>query len=119
MIAAFPGDRFAGDLDGKTGRRRQRAAQPVRIEFALLRHLFKIAIREWRLGLISNPAQYIRKPSPGPGRNRRLVSDDEWRLTARIDQHSNPMLRWIVGIALETGMRTSEITWLRRSQVDL
>ncbi len=33
--------------------------------------------------------------------------------------HSNPMLRWSVSIALETGMRSSEITHLRRSQVDL
>ncbi len=36
-----------------------------------------------------------------------------------MDEHSNPMLRWIVRIALGTGMRASEIVTLRRSQVDL
>ncbi|GAB3627047.1 Tyrosine recombinase XerC [Pandoraea terrae] len=29
------------------------------------------------------------------------------------------MLRWIVRIAIETGMRSSEIVTLRRNQVDL
>lgn len=41
-------------------------------------------------------------------------------LMRAVDAHSNPMLGWIVHIALETGMRSSEITTLRRrSQADL
>ncbi|PKO58830.1 MAG: integrase, partial [Betaproteobacteria bacterium HGW-Betaproteobacteria-17] len=40
-------------------------------------------------------------------------------LLAAVDKHSNPMLRWIVRIAVETGMRSSEIATLRRSQVDM
>ena len=61
----------------------------------------------------------IRRPTPGPGRNRRLTPDEEKRLLTAIDQHSNSMLRWIVRIALETGMRSSEIVTLRRMQVDV
>lgn len=38
---------------------------------------------------------------------------------AAVNKHSNPMLGWIVGIALETGMRSAEISTLRRSMVDL
>ena len=37
----------------------------------------------------------------------------------RLRQHSNPMLAWIARIALETGMRSSEILTLTRSQVDV
>ncbi|HYE34015.1 site-specific integrase [Methylocaldum sp.] len=71
------------------------------------------------MGLIYNPVLNIRRPAPGPGRNRRLSADEEKRLLEAVAAHSNPMLRWIVGIALETGMRSSEILTLRRNQVDL
>lgn len=91
----------------------------VRLELALLSHLFTVAIQEWGLGLTFNPVLNIRKPSPGDGRDRRLSPDEERRLLAAVNNHSNPMLGWIVRIALETGMRSSEITTLRRSQVDL
>ena len=118
LVADFRDRRLAGDVDPKTGQRRPRAANTVRLELALLSHVFTVAIKEWRLGLTYNPVQNIRKPAPGPGRNRRLSSDEEAKLLARVDEHSNPMLRWIVRIALETGMRSAEITSLRRSQVD-
>jgi len=119
VVAKYRDDRLEGDIDPKTKRRKPRAANTVRLELALLSHLFTIAIKEWRDGLVYNPVQNIRKPSPGPGRNRRLSADEEAKLLARVDGHSNPMLRWIVRIALETGMRSSEITSLRRSQVDI
>lgn len=119
LVADFRDRRLAGDVEPKTGRRRPRAANTVRLELALLSHVFTIAIKEWRLGLIYNPVQNIRKPAPGPGRTRRLEDGEEAKLLARVDGHSNPMLRWIVRIALETGMRSSEITSLRRNQVDL
>ncbi len=119
LIADFRDRRLAGDVDPKTGQRRPRAANTIRLELALLSHVFTVAIKEWRLGLIYNPVQNIRKPAPGPGRSRRLSQDEEAILLARVNGHSNPMLRWIVRIALETGMRSSEITYLRRNQVDL
>ncbi len=119
LVADFRDRRLAGDIDAKTGQRRPRAANTVRLELALLSHVFTVAIKEWRLGLAYNPVQNIRKPAPGPGRNRRLSLDEEAKLLAGVDRHSNPMLRWIVRIALETGMRASEITSLRRGQVDI
>lgn len=91
----------------------------VRLELALLSHLYTVAIQEWGLGLSFNPVLNIRKPSPGEGRDRRLSAEEERRLLAAVNAHSNPMLGWIVRIALETGMRSSEITSLRRHQVDL
>lgn len=79
-----------------------------------LGHMFNVAIKEWGSGLTYNPVQSIRRPSPGPGRNRRLQRDEEARLLAAVDAHSNPMLGWIVRIALGTGMRSSEILTLQR-----
>jgi len=96
-----------------------KSASTVRLELALLSHLYTIAIKEWRVGLIYNPVANIRKPSPGEGRNRRLSIEEEKKLLAACARHTNPMLGWIVRLAIETGMRAGEIKSLRRSQVDL
>jgi integrase len=120
IIAQFRDDRLAGtDRKNDNGEPIPRANNTVRLELALLGHLFTIAIKEWRIGLPWNPVLNIRRPAPGPGRNRRLTPDEEKKLLHAVDEHSNPMLRWIVRIALETGMRASEILTLRRPQVDL
>jgi hypothetical protein len=84
------------------------------MELALLSHLFTIAIKKWRLGLIYNPVSNIRKPAPGKGRDRRLGADEEKALLRACDRHSNPMLGWIVRVALYTGMRAGEIKGLTR-----
>ena len=120
MVAQYRDKRLAGeDRKGKDGEPIPRAANTVRLELALLGHLFTVAVKEWGLGLPYNPVLNVRRPTPAPGRNRRLDVAEEAKLLAAVDKHSNPMLRWIVRIAVETGMRSSEITTLRRSQVDL
>ncbi len=91
----------------------------VRLELSLLSHLFTIAIKEWRVGLLYNPVSNIRKPAPGKGRDRRLGKYEEVVLFQACDRHSNPMLGWIARIALYTGMRAGEIKSLTRKQVDL
>jgi integrase len=120
LVAQYRDKRLAGeDRKGKEGEPIPRAGNTVRLELALLGHLFTVALKEWGLGLLYNPVLNVRRPAPGPGRNRRLDAAEEAKLFAAVDKHSNPMLRWIVRIAIETGMRSSEITTLRRSQVDL
>ncbi|MEO8999517.1 MAG: site-specific integrase [Rhodanobacter sp.] len=95
------------------------SASTVRLEFALLGHLFTTAIREWRLGLTHNPVALVRKPKPAEGRDRRLAAHEERALLAAANAYSNPMLGWIVRIAMGTGMRSGEIVGLRLGQVDL
>lgn len=121
IIATYRDDRLAGldrkDAKGKPAPK-PRSPNTVRLDLALLGHMFNTAMKEWGLGLTYNPVQSIRRPTLPPGRERRLSIGEEERLMAAVDAHSNPMLGWIVRIALETGMRSSEITTLRRSQVD-
>jgi integrase len=119
LIASYRDMRLAGNDRLQNGVPQPRAANTVRLELALIGHLFTIAVKEWGIGLVMNPILNIRRPAPGPGRNRRLTLEEETRLMAAVDQHSNPMLSWIVHIAIETGMRSSEITTLRRGQVIL
>lgn len=120
LVAQYRDKRLTGDdRKDKDGKPIPRAANTVRLELALLGHLFTVAVKEWGLGLAYNPVLNVRRPAPGAGRNRRLDAGEEARLLLAVDNHSNPMLRWIVRIALETGMRSSEIATLRRNQVDL
>lgn len=118
IVARYRDERLAGEtvLDGA---KRPLSNNTVRLELALLGHMFNVALKEWGLGLTHNPVQSIRRPSPGAGRDRRLSHQEEQRLLAAVDAHSNPMLGWIVRLALETGMRSSELLGLRRRQVDL
>ncbi len=109
LVARYRDDRLALGKSNNT----------VRLELALLSHLFTIAIQEWRMGLIYNPVAAVRKPAAGPGRNRRLLSGEEHKLFAACDEASNPMLGWMVRMAIYTGMRAGEIQTLRRDQVDL
>lgn len=119
LIAQYRDARLAGADRMKEGKAQPRAANTVRLDLALIGHLFTVAVKEWGIGLPYNPVLNLRRPSPGPGRNRRLSADEESRLMAAVDKHSNPMLGWIVRIAIETGMRSSEIATLRPSQVEL
>jgi integrase len=109
LVASYRDHRIAAGKSNNT----------VRIELAMLSNLFTVAIQEWGLGLTHNPVTNIRKPSPGKGRDRRLSADEEKRLFEAVDRHSNPMLGWIVKVAVETSMRQSEILNLRVSHVDL
>lgn len=118
IIAQYRDRRLAGDADD-AGKLVPRSNNTVRLELALLSHLFTIAIKEWGMGLPVNPVGNIRRPAPGAGRNRRLTSEETQRLRHAVASSSNPMLGWIVQIAQETGMRLSEITSMKLSQVDL
>ena len=119
LVAKYRDYRLSGEDRLKDGKPHPRAPNTVRIEMALLGHLFTVAIKEWGIGFASNPMLSVRRPAPGPGRNRRFVNDEEERLKAVIDSHSNPMLKWIVDLAIETGMRSSEIATLKLDQVDI
>ncbi|KAF0843123.1 site-specific recombinase XerD [Methylovorus glucosotrophus] len=90
----------------------------VRLELALLGHLYSTAIKEWHIALPANPVANIRKPSPGAGRNVRLNRTEQQRLLIALQTHSNPMLAWIFQVAIETGMRQGEILNLKIQHVD-
>jgi integrase len=116
-LAAITPDLVAEYRDKRLGEGKKN--NTVRLELALLGHLFTVAIQEWRIGLAINPVASIRKPSPGAGRKRRLSPEEETKLMDAVNKYSNPMLGWIVRAALFTAMRSTEVVTLRRSQVNL
>lgn len=115
-LAALTADIVAEFRD--TRLRSGKANNTVRLELALLGHLYSTAIKEWNISLPTNPVAQIKKPSPGKGRDTRLSTKDQLRLLIALKKHSNPMLAWIFEIAIETGMRRNEILTLRTNQVN-
>ncbi|WP_115117675.1 tyrosine-type recombinase/integrase [Oligella urethralis] len=109
-----------------------RSLKPATVvrRFALLSHLYTIAIKDWQWYYLSdNPVQKIRKPSVNNGRNRRLLTDIRIIGTGTLEA-PNSELEWIVRetkseylptiitLAIETAMRRSEIANIRRQHVD-
>lgn len=93
----------------------------VRLELALLSHLYTTANKEWSWPLV-HVMKDVKRPSPREGRERRLVADEELRLleAARHESVRKPLwLEACIRIALETGLRACELLTLRWSQVDL
>ncbi len=67
-LAALSADIIAGYRDkrlNEPSRGGTISNNTVRLELALLSHLYTVAIQEWGLGLTFNPVLNIRKPSPG------------------------------------------------------
>ncbi len=98
------------------------AASTVRLELAVISHLFTIANKEWGIPTL-NPIANIRLPKIQNARERRLILDEEKRLmevlTSPAGTRSNKWVKPIVVIALETAMRMSEILSLRWECIDI
>ncbi|HUW98899.1 MAG TPA: site-specific integrase [Acidiferrobacter sp.] len=89
----------------------------VRLDLALLSHVFNIARKEWGMGSLSNPVELVRKPKLPPGRNRRFVDDEQDRLLAAATTYGGeigPLITW----AIETAMRRGEIAAMRWERID-
>jgi integrase len=81
----------------------------VRIELALLSHLFTTAIKEWRLEHLRNPVALVRRPTPAHGRCRRLTPAEESRIRRKLKLMTSPLLHMAFTLAIETAMRLGEI----------
>lgn len=90
----------------------------VRLEMSLLSNYFDIGRIEWGI-CGDNPVKNVRKPTPPPGRDRRLTSREERLILRYCHNHQNLSLFSIVVVALETAMRQGEILNLTWENVNL
>ena len=91
----------------------------VRLELALLSHLFNTARSAWGMESLTNTIERIKgqRPKLPRGRDRRLVSGEETRLLATAATYGGeigPIITW----AIETAMRRGEIAAMRWKHVD-
>jgi len=89
----------------------------VRLELAFLSVVFEQCRKEWGLA-VSNPVKQIRMPKPGKPRQRRLEAGEEEALLAACKASGAHYLHSFVVLAIETGMRFSELAGIVRANVN-
>ncbi|MHB1936873.1 MAG: tyrosine-type recombinase/integrase [Acidobacteriaceae bacterium] len=106
-IADFIREREGAGMSGNT----------IRLELALLSHLFTVARRDWGMESLRNPVELARRPPLSSGRDRRLQPGEEAALLAAAEEHGGA-LGILISLAIETGLRRSEIAAMRVADVD-
>jgi integrase len=81
-------------------------------EINSLSHVIDVAIKDWNIGLPSNPVKQVRKPKQARGRDRRITAGE---LKALQGSKIGP----IVTLAVETGMRLGELLSLEWGLIDV
>lgn len=119
-------DRFLATIRGAdiaefrdAERKRKLAENSIRLEIALLSHVFETARTEWRMESLANPCRSIKLPLGSVSRDRRLNGEEEKYLLAALREGRNIYAAPCVQFAIETAMRQSEILGLKWEKVDL
>ena len=99
-------------------RRMKDGIRAAQIDLILIRHAIKIARLEWGVELPTNPVDGVRIPNGVVRRERRLESGEYEALSRTAARCTNPYIWPCVEIAIETGMRRSEILSLQWDNVD-
>ena len=116
------GKRALAQIQGKDiaayrdARLKEVSPNTVRLELAVLSHLFTIAVKEWGMTGLTNPTFQIRKPKLPKGRDRRLLPGELDRILSASD---SPVFSDLVRFAVETGMRRGELAGMTWDMVDL
>jgi len=83
-------------------------------QIGILQHLYNTAIKEWGFEF-KNPVKSIRKPIIRNKRNRRLTDTECQQIVG--GNYSHQLLRSIIELALETGMRRGELLRIQRDHI--
>ncbi|MCE4542118.1 MULTISPECIES: site-specific integrase [unclassified Caballeronia] len=90
----------------------------VNRELTILRHVIEVARKEWDVALRKNPVDDVRRPRSNPPRERRLPADEQTVLMTECHRARSWWLASMVELALQTGMRQSEIRTLQWENVN-
>ena len=115
-LATLRGADFAEFRD--TRRDEGCAENTVRLDLALISHLFTIARREWGMEGLTNPIKNIAMPSGSNERTRRLVGNEEELILNDLKNCRNPYILQATLFALETACRQGEVLRLTWENVD-
>ncbi|MHB1590769.1 MAG: tyrosine-type recombinase/integrase [Sulfuricella sp.] len=104
------------------------AAATVRLDLAIISHVFTIAAKEWNIP-VQNPVANIRLPRQNNARERRLSGEEVRYLLSAVDDpgdatkakerdRRNIYMPALVRVAIETAMRQGEMLALTWANVD-
>jgi integrase len=116
-LAKLRGSDFAQYRDNRLNA--GRATNTVRLELAIISHLFEVARKEWGMEGLPNPLKNIRKPSGSKERDRRLQTGEYEALSAALAESSNPWVKPLFQFAIETSLRQGMLFELHWDWVDL
>jgi integrase len=85
---------------------------------SLLMQALSVAVQEWDAPVKIEKLKLVRKPSPPPGRTRRLEAGDKVKLAAALSACRNPYVKLVFEFGLATGMRRGEILGLKWRNID-
>jgi integrase len=91
----------------------------VRRELAIVRHCIEVARKEWGFVLPLNPVQQVKIPRAGNPRERRAYPGELEKLLTACEGSRSRWLPAVIQLAVETGMRRSELLAMRWEDVDL
>lgn len=88
----------------------------VRLNLAIISHLYTVAIKEWGIEGVANPCSSLRMPAGSKSRDRRPTVDELKRVMIAA-REIHPEMPIIIEFAAVTAMRRSEIAGLRREHI--
>lgn len=108
-IAAFIREREAEGVGANT----------IRLDLAVLSHLYNVARSAWGMESLHNPVDLVRtqRPKLPRGRERRLQDDEEARLLTAARAYGGAM-EALIGFAIATALRRGELVAMRWAHVD-
>lgn len=116
-LANLRGAEFARYRDDR--RQQGRADNTIRIELAMISHLFEVARKEWGMESLQNPVKNIRMPAGSAERDRRLRPGEYELIKAELAKSSNPWVQHLFDFAIETSLRQGMLFKLRWSWVTI
>jgi len=105
-LATWRNERLAEGLSGST----------VRNYLATLSAVYRHAASEWGYPHLANPVARLRRPAPGKARTRRVTDEEMGHVKSATE---SAYLAALIDLAIETGMRLSELIELRWNHLDL
>ena len=113
-LAALKSSDFAAYRDGEF--KEGRSVATVKLDLAIISHLFTVAIKDWGIEGLSNPIVRLRMPKGAKERDRRpMIIELNGVIKAAGEIHAE--MPAIIELAIETAMRRSELLGLRRENI--
>lgn len=107
-LTSFVQERQAAGISGST----------IRKDLSFLSDVYNWVRLEFRLYAVENPVSIVKKPSCARPRQRRLTDEEEAALLEYFETKGNPEMRPLIIVAIETGLRKSELLRLEWADID-